>query len=291
MAWQRGIEVNLRLGDVGCVGVAHAAPAGLQDVLAHGQERLGVGCGKRAGERLDRLGGRLLAAHDDDGLAVLKGIEPAQGAEVGGCDVRRQIVDQGLDRGLVRDQQDVAREHVEELDDLGPEGCGLGDVAVAARIAVSVGAGDRLARERLVADLIDLGIARDREALGGHVLAEDLAVEGQGAGTVEAQDGGLFAEPIGPAHRADEEPRGALQLAVDLDQAVWVEPDGVEAVPGWGSSRRICLNSLKHLDDLARLDGIEDVGDQLVRHGAVDGGLGLLLHVAGGRRSPSEARR
>ena len=107
-------------------------------------------------------------------------------------------------------------------------------VAIAAGAAVSVGAGDRLAGERLAADLVDLGVARHREALGGHVVAEDLAVEGQGAGAVEAQDGGLLAEPIGPAHTADEDAGDALQLAVNLDHAVRVEPDGVEAVPRLG---------------------------------------------------------
>src|SRR5919106_4018449 len=42
-----------------------------------------------ASERLDRLGRGLLAAHYNDGLAMLEGVEPAQSAEVGGCDVRR----------------------------------------------------------------------------------------------------------------------------------------------------------------------------------------------------------
>lgn len=33
----------------------------------------------------------------------------------------------------------------------------------------------------------------------------------------------------------------------------------------------------QYLGDLARLDGVEDVGDDLIGHGPVDSGLGLLL--------------
>ena len=64
--------MHLHLHDVGAT-VAHASAAGLEDVLADRDEGLGVGCAKRAGERLDRLCGWLLAAHDDGGLAVLVG--------------------------------------------------------------------------------------------------------------------------------------------------------------------------------------------------------------------------
>ena len=56
-------------------------------------------------------------------------------------------------------------------------------------LPLAVGAGDRLAGERLAADLIDLGVARHREAFDGHVVAEDLAVEVDRAGAVEARTG------------------------------------------------------------------------------------------------------
>ena len=57
--------------------VPHASASGLGDVLADRDERLGVGCAKRAGERLDSLCGWLLAAHDDGDFAVLVAVEPA----------------------------------------------------------------------------------------------------------------------------------------------------------------------------------------------------------------------
>ena len=110
------------------------------------------------------------------------------------------------------------------------------------------------------------------------MVAEDLAVEGEGTSAVEAQDGGLLAEPVGPAHTADEDAGDALQLAVNLDNAVRVEPDGIEAVPRLRELQADLPEQLEHLQDLAGLDGIENFGDDLVRHGPVDGGLGLFLH-------------
>jgi phage terminase large subunit GpA-like protein len=48
--------MHLHLHHVGTV-VAHASATGLEDVVAHRDEGLGIGCAKRASERLDRLCG------------------------------------------------------------------------------------------------------------------------------------------------------------------------------------------------------------------------------------------
>ena len=78
------------------------------------------------------------------------------------------------------------------------------------------------------------------------------------------------------AHGADEHPGLALELAVDHDLASGSNQTLLSRSRGCGSSRRIWRNSLQNLEDLARLDGIEDVGDLLVGHGAVERGLRFL---------------
>ena len=120
-----GVGVHLELRRRWGAGSRMRRPRDCRTYSPDGHERLGVGCAKRAGERLDRLCGWLLAAHDDGGLAVLEGVEPAQGAEVGGLDVRRQIVDRASLGRLVGDQQDVAGQHLEQVEHLRREGCGL----------------------------------------------------------------------------------------------------------------------------------------------------------------------
>jgi hypothetical protein len=54
---------------------------------------------------------------------------------------------------------------------------------------LTIGAGQGLATENLGADLVGVCVTRHWEALGGHVVAKDLPVEGERASPVEGQHG------------------------------------------------------------------------------------------------------
>jgi hypothetical protein len=64
-----------------------------------------------------------------------------------------------------------------------------------------------------------------------------------------------------------------------MTPGIGIEPDRAEPVAPQRQLDPDLAEQPQHLEDLARLDGIEDVGDLLVGHGAVKHGLRF---VAGG---------
>ena len=110
----------------------------------------------------------------------------------------------------------------------------------------------------------------------GHVLAEDPPVEVDRAGAVQGE------------HRASPWPAAACDTALTNTRG-WrsISPSTMTLASGSNQtvlSRVARLRQLapdlaeqpQHLQDLARLDGIEDAGDRLVGHAAVEHGLRFL---------------